>query len=48
MLAERGTAGDLDAARALLNETIAKSDAIGLALFACLARERLATPAPQP
>jgi tetratricopeptide (TPR) repeat protein len=41
MLAERGGQGDLESARALLNETIAKSEAIGLALFARLARERL-------
>lgn len=42
MLAERGGPGDVEAARAMLDETIAKSDAIGLALFARLARERLA------
>ena len=42
MLAERAAPGDLESARALLDETIAKSEAIGLVLFARLARERLA------
>lgn len=42
MLAERGEPGDIDAAKALLRESIGASDAIGLALYARLARQRLA------
>ena len=42
MLAERAAPGDLESAQALLDETIAKREAIGLALYARLARERLA------
>jgi serine/threonine protein kinase/tetratricopeptide (TPR) repeat protein len=42
MLAERGAAGDMEAAKALLQESIAASDDIGLALYARLARQRLA------
>jgi len=41
MLVERGATGDLEAAKILLRETIAKSDAIGLALYARLARQKL-------
>jgi len=42
MLAERGGAGDVEAAKAMLNESITASDKIGLALYARLARQRLA------
>ena len=42
MLAERGRAGDVDAAKVVLKEAIAASDRIGLALYARLARKRLA------
>jgi tetratricopeptide (TPR) repeat protein len=42
MLAERAGAGDIEAAKILLRETITASDAIGLALYARLARQRLA------
>ncbi len=42
MLAERGGAGDVDAAKAMLQESIAASEKIGLALYARLARQRLA------
>ena len=42
MLAERGGPRDIEAAKAVLQESIAKSDAIGLALYARLARKRLA------
>ena len=42
MLIERGGAGDATAAAALLAESIASSDAIGLALYARLGRQRLA------
>jgi hypothetical protein len=41
MLVERGVAGDIEAAKALLQESMAASDAIGLALYARLARQRL-------
>jgi hypothetical protein len=42
MLAERGGAEDVAAAKAMLKESIAASDRIGLALYARLARQRLA------
>lgn len=42
MLIERGGAGDPDAAATLLQQSIAESDAIGLALYARQARQRLA------
>jgi hypothetical protein len=42
MLAQRGGLRDLEAAKVLLQESIAASDAIGLALYARLARQRLA------
>jgi hypothetical protein len=42
MLAERGGPGDTEAAKALFQESMAASDAIGLALYARLARRRLA------
>jgi eukaryotic-like serine/threonine-protein kinase len=42
MLAERGGAEDVDAAKAMLKESIAASDKIGLALYARLGRQRLA------
>lgn len=42
MLAERGGPGDLESARLFLDRVIVKSEAIGLALYARLARERLA------
>jgi len=42
ILAERGSAEDLQTARAMLKESIAASDRIGLALYARLARQRLA------
>jgi hypothetical protein len=42
MLAERGGPGDIEAAKGLLQASIATSDAIGLALYARLARQRLA------
>lgn len=42
MLAERGGAEDIAVARALLKESIAASDRIGLALYARLARQRRA------
>lgn len=42
MLAERGDADEVDAAKAMLKESIAASDKIGLALYARLARQRLA------
>lgn len=42
MLAERGGAGDIEAAKKMLQESIARSDAIGLAMYARLARQRLA------
>lgn len=42
MLAERGDPGDIDSAKALLQESIAASDKIGLALYARLARQKLA------
>jgi hypothetical protein len=42
MLAERGRAEDVEAAKAMLEECIAASDRIGLALYARLARQRLA------
>jgi len=42
MLAERGGAEDVEAAKAMLQESIAASDRIGLALYARLARRRLA------
>lgn len=42
MLAERGGPGDTEAAKVLLQESMAASDAIGLALYARLARQRLA------
>ena len=41
MLAGRGGPGDIDAAEAMLKESIATSDAIGLALYARLARKGL-------
>lgn len=42
MLAERGGAEDVCAAKAMLRESIAASDRIGLTLYARLARQRLA------
>jgi serine/threonine protein kinase/tetratricopeptide (TPR) repeat protein len=42
MLAERGGANDIGAAKTMLKESIAASDRIGLALYARLARQRLA------
>jgi len=42
MLIERGGAGDAAAAAALLSESIASSEAIGLTLYARLGRQRLA------
>jgi hypothetical protein len=42
MLAERQGKGDMEASRALLQDSITASDAIGLALYARLARQRLA------
>ena len=42
MLAERGGAEDVGAAKAMLKESIAASDKIDLALYARLARQRLA------
>lgn len=42
MLAGRRGAGDIEAAKALLRESIAASDTIGLALYARLARQSLA------
>ena len=42
MLAERGGAEDVGAAKAMLKESIAASESIGLALYARLARRRLA------
>ncbi len=42
MLAERGGPGDVESAKARLQESITASDAIGLALYARLARQRLA------
>jgi hypothetical protein len=42
MLAERGGPGDIEAAKALLQASITASDAIGLVLYARLARRRLA------
>ena len=42
MLVERGGFGDIEAAKTLLQESMAASDAIGLALYARLARRRLA------
>jgi hypothetical protein len=42
MLAERSRAGDVDAAKAMLEQSIAASDRIGLGLYARLARQRLA------
>jgi tetratricopeptide (TPR) repeat protein len=42
MLIERGGSGDASVAAALLEESMASSDAIGLALYARLARRRLA------
>jgi len=42
MLAERGGAEDAETAKAMLKESIAASDRIGLALYARLARQRLA------
>jgi hypothetical protein len=42
MLAERRHAGDIHAARSLLRETIAAGESIGLALYARLARRKLA------
>jgi len=42
MLAERSGPGDIEAARAMLRESIAAGDRIGLALYARLARQRLA------
>ena len=41
MLAERGGPGDTEAAKAMLQESMAASDRIGLALYARLARQRL-------
>ena len=41
MLAERGGLGDIEAAKALLQVSILASDAIGLALYARLARRKL-------
>ena len=42
MLAERGGANDLKAAKAMLKESIGASDRIGLPLYARLARQKLA------
>ena len=42
MLAERGGAEDIGAAKAMLKDSIAASDRLGLALYARLARRRLA------
>jgi hypothetical protein len=42
MLAERGGPGDAESAKAILQQSIAASDKIGLALYARLARHRLA------
>lgn len=42
MLAERGGPGDIEAAKALLQASITASDAIGLVLYARLARRRFA------
>ena len=42
MLAERGGSEDVEAAKAMLHDSIAASDRIGLALYARLARQRLA------
>jgi hypothetical protein len=42
MLAERGGPGDIEAAKALLQASITGSDAIGLVLYARLARRRFA------
>jgi hypothetical protein len=42
MLAERGGAEAVEAAKAMLKESIAASDRIGLTLYARLARQRLA------
>jgi len=42
MLAERGGPGDIEAAKALLQASITASDAIGLVLYARLARQSLA------
>ena len=42
MLAERGGAENVEAAKTMLNESIAASDRIGLALYARLARQKLA------
>src|SRR6185437_14534118 len=41
MLAERGGAEDVEAAKAMLKESIAASDRIGLGLYARLARQKL-------
>jgi hypothetical protein len=42
MLAQRSGAEDVEAAKGMLEESIAASDRIGLALYARLARQRLA------
>jgi hypothetical protein len=42
MLAERGGPGDIEASKALLQASITASDAIGLVLYARLARRRFA------
>jgi hypothetical protein len=42
MLAERGGAENVEAAKTMLNESIAASDRIGLLLYARLARQKLA------
>lgn len=42
MLARRSGAEDVEAAKGMLKESIAASDKIGLALYARLARRRLA------
>jgi hypothetical protein len=42
MLAERRGPGDIEAAKALLQASMSASDAIGLALYARLARRRFA------
>jgi hypothetical protein len=42
MLAERSAAGDMDAAIAMLEASIAASDRIGLTLYARLGRQKLA------
>jgi len=39
---ERGGPGDTEAAKALLQESIAATDVIGLGLYARLARQKLA------